>query len=73
MNEFWYGYMKPRCKENEKLYYMDTSSFIVYLNTKEISVDISKDVETRPDTSIMNYKDHCLKEKNKKSNWTNES
>ena len=30
---------------------MDTGSFIVYTKTKDIYVDIAKDVETRSDTS----------------------
>ena len=31
---------------------MDTDSFMVYIKTEEIYVDIAKDVETRYDTSI---------------------
>ena len=30
---------------------MDTGSFIVYIKTEDIHLDISKDVETRFDTS----------------------
>ena len=31
MYEFWYDYIKPKCGENAKLFYMDTESFIVHL------------------------------------------
>ena len=51
---------------------MDTGSFIVYIKTEDIFIDIQKDVETRFDAS--NYKlDRPLpKGKNEKSNWINE-
>ena len=38
----------------EKLCYMDTDNFIVYIKMENIYSDIAKDVETRLDTS--NYK-----------------
>ena len=44
MYEFWYGHMKPKEKEKAKLCYMDTDSIIVHIKTKDISVDIAKDV-----------------------------
>ena len=31
MCEFWYDYVKPKCGEKAKLFYMDTDSFIVYI------------------------------------------
>ena len=34
---------------------MDTDSFLHNTKTKDIQVDIAKNVETRFDTSIMNY------------------
>ena len=34
-----------------KLFYIDTGSFIVQIKTEDIYVDISKDVETRLETS----------------------
>ena len=43
MYEIWYG-------ENEKLFYMDTDSFIVHVKTDDIYNDIAEDVETRFDT-----------------------
>ena len=27
MHEFWYEYVKPKCGEKAKLYYMDTDSY----------------------------------------------
>ena len=29
MHEFWYNYIKPKCGENEKLFYMDTVSLFM--------------------------------------------
>ena len=34
---------------------MDTDSFIIYIETKDIYTDISKDIKTRFDTSNYNY------------------
>ena len=34
--QFWYDYIKPKYGEKAKLCYMDTDSFIVYLNTDDI-------------------------------------
>ena len=57
----------------EKLCYIDSDSFIVYIKTDDIAEDIAEDVETRFDT--LNYElDRPLpKERNKKSNWIIES
>ena len=51
INNFWYDYVKPKYGEKLELCYMDTDSFIVYINTDDIYKDISKDIETRFDTS----------------------
>ena len=32
MQKFWYNYVKPKYAEKTKLCYMDTDSFIVYIN-----------------------------------------
>ena len=48
---FQYDYVKPKYGENIKLCFKDTGSFIVYIKTEDIYLDISKDVETRCDTS----------------------
>ena len=47
MYEFWYDYVKPKYRENEKLCYMDTDSFIAHIKTDDIYKDIAKNVETR--------------------------
>ena len=51
MNEFWHDNMGPKYEEKAKLYYMDIDSFIVYIKTEDICVDIAKEAETRLDTS----------------------
>ena len=53
MYEVWYDYVKPKYGEKTKLYYMDTDSFIVYIETDDIYEDIAEDVETR--FKISNY------------------
>ena len=52
IHEFWYDYVKPKCREKANLCYMDTGSFIVYIKIEDIYREIAKDVETRFDTSI---------------------
>ena len=61
MCEFWYDYVNPKYREEAKLYYMDTDSFIVYITTHDIYKDIAEDVETRFDTS--NYELHTPRRK----------
>ena len=56
MYEFWNDYVKPKYGEKVKLCYMSTDSFIVYIKTKDTYVDISKNVETRFDTSLTSGK-----------------
>ena len=51
MYEFWYDYVKPIYGENTKLCFMDTNSFIVYIKTEYIYVNIAKDIEARFDSS----------------------
>ena len=51
---------------------MDTDSFIVYVIIDDIYKDISGCVETRFDTSNSEINRPLPKEKNKKSNRTNE-
>ena len=36
MYEFWYEYIKLKYKENAKLCYMDTDSFVINIFTEEI-------------------------------------
>ena len=47
MYDFWYDYVKPKCREKVKLCYMITGSFIIYIKTQDIYEGIRKDVETR--------------------------
>ena len=62
--KFWYDYVKPKYDEKANLCYMNTGSFIVYINTNYIYKDIAEDVETKFDTS--NYElDRPLQK------WTN--
>ena len=56
MYEFWNNYVKPKYSEKVKLCYMDTNSFIVYINTYDIYKDIAEDVET----SLNYLMDHIL-------------
>ena len=51
MYEIWYDYVKQKSDEKGKLWCINTDSFIVYIKTDDIYKDISKDVETRFDTS----------------------
>ena len=51
MYEFWYDYIKPKYKQNAKLCYMDTDSFIIYIKTEDVYEDIADNVEKRFDTS----------------------
>ena len=47
--QFWYDYVKPKYDEKTKLCYMDTESFILYIN--HIYKYIAEDVETTFDAS----------------------
>ena len=43
--------MKPKYVEKAILCYMNPDSFIVYIKTEDIYIEIAKDVETRFDAS----------------------
>ena len=51
MYEFWYDYIKPKYKQNAKLCYMDTDSFIINIKTEDFYKTIADDIEMRFDTS----------------------
>ena len=51
--EFWYDNVIPKYKGKTKLCYMESDSFIVYVETGDIQKDVAKDVETR--FEISNY------------------
>ena len=37
MYEFWYDYAKPKYDKKAKFYYMDADSFIVHIQTVDIT------------------------------------
>ena len=51
MYEFWYDYVKPKYKDDAKLCYMDTDSFVITIFTEDFFEDINNDVERWFDTS----------------------
>ena len=51
MYEFYYDYLKQKHGDDVKSYYTDTDSFIIYVKTDDIYVDINNDVNERFDTS----------------------
>ena len=57
MYEFWYEYIKPKYKDNGKLCYMDTDSFIISIKTEDFYKDIANDVERQYDTSKYDEND----------------
>ena len=68
MYEFWYDYLKPKYKDNAKLCYMDTDSFVINIFTEDFFEDINNDVERWFDTSNYDKNDKrpLLIGKNKK-------
>ena len=66
MYEFWYDYVKAKYRENAKLCYLDTGSFIVDVKTDCIYKDIVEDIETSFDTLNFELDRQLDKEKNKK-------
>ena len=51
MYHFYYDYLKPKYKENVKLMYMDTDSFVLEIETCDFFEDIKNDLEKWFDTS----------------------
>ena len=45
MYEFCYDYVKPKCKDKAKLFYMDTDSLVINIFTEDFFEDIKNDVE----------------------------
>ena len=71
MCESWYDYIKPSYGDKQKLCYVETDSFIVYIKTDDIYKDTAEDVVTTFDTS--NYElDRPLSKRKRKSKWVNE-
>ena len=63
--QYWYNYAKPKYRDNAKLCYMDTDSFIVHIKSEDVYENLTRDVETRSGTS-NNIKIHLPIGKNKK-------
>ena len=55
MYKFWYDYIKPQCKDKEKLCYIDADSFIIPIKTEDFYKDIANDIEKWFDAS--NYEE----------------
>ena len=66
MYVFWYDYVKPKYGQKAKLCYMDTESFIIYIETDDIYKAIAEDVKIRFDTSNYKLDTPLHKVKNKK-------
>ena len=60
MYGFWYHYIKPKYRDNARLCYMDTDSFVINIKTEDFYKDISNDVEKWFDTSNYDKKDERL-------------
>ena len=58
MYELWYDYLKPKNKDNAKLCYMDTDSFVINIFTKGIFEDINNDAERWFNTSNYDKNNH---------------
>ena len=66
MYEFWYDYVKPKCKDKAKLCFMDTDSFIIYIKTEGICPQTARDAGARFDTSNYELDRALPKGKHKK-------
>ena len=55
--QFWYDYIKPKYGDRVKLCYMDTDSFVIYIETEYFYQDIAGDVERWFDTSNYDEND----------------
>lgn len=47
MYEYWYDYLKPKYGNNVKLYYMETGSFLVHVETKKACAELAEKIEIR--------------------------
>ena len=66
MYKFWYNYNKPKYRDNAKLCYMDTGSFIINIKKEDFYENIVGDVEKRFDMSNYEVNRPLPKGKNKK-------
>ena len=58
MYELWYGYIKPKYKDQVQLCYMVTDSFIIHIETEDSFKDIAHDVNKWFDTSNYDKNDN---------------
>ena len=68
LHEFWYDYIKRKYGDKARIFYMDTDSFVMYIETEDFYKDIADDVERWFDTSNYDKNDErplsigkCLK------------
>ena len=66
MYEFWYDYVKNKCRNKVNLCYMDTDSLVMNIKTNDFYKDIAQDVNERFDTSNYSFDRLLPKGKNKK-------
>ena len=59
MYEFWYDYIKPKYKNNAKLCYMDTDSFIIYIKTEDFMETLQMILKKDLIHQIMKSVDYC--------------
>ena len=45
LHEFWYDYIKRKYGDKARIFYMDTDSFVMYIETEDFYKDIADDVE----------------------------
>ena len=60
MCELWYDYIKPKYQGKAKLCYMDTDSFVIYIQTEDFYKNIANDVKKWFDTSNYSKDDNRL-------------
>ena len=58
MCELWYDYIKPKYQGKAKLCYMDTDSFVIYIQTEDFYKNIANDVKKWFDTSNYSKDDN---------------
>ena len=64
MYKFWYDYIEPKYEGTAKLCYMDTDSFVIYIETEDYCKGIVDDVGKWFDTSNYDKKNQKTS-----SNW----
>ena len=57
LHEFWYDYIKRKYGDKARIFYMDTDSFVMYIETEDFYKDIADDVERWFDTSNYDKND----------------